>query len=208
MFPRHESVLHVLFPPGLPQRSYVFFELFRSCRRKWRVLLKRTRWHIAWQFVIHVLWLWVEWPGHLPLEAGICLCGQRITLNMFSHKDHMRIIYGLKLWVMYYMLLHSRKLWMCCISKPFCAFLNNVYINWCEITFYERGLLRADFLSHDSCHINWLLPLLLFGRPCTRNLPGVSIDVKCSRIPSTSSSNVFETNGVFSPMGQCSFTSD
>jgi len=41
MFFRHESVL--LFPPGLPRRSCVFCELFRSCWRKWKVLLKRIQ---------------------------------------------------------------------------------------------------------------------------------------------------------------------
>lgn len=158
--------------------------------------------------MVHVLWFWVEWPVRLPLEVGIFLFGRRIAVNLSSHEDHVNTIYGINFWVTHYMLLHSWKLRMCCISKPFCAFLNTVYINWGEVTFYERGLLRTGFLSHDICHIKWLLPLLLFGNLCTQNLSGVSIDVKCTRTPSTSSSNVFETKDVFSPVGQCLFTSD
>ena len=41
MFFRHESVL--VFPPGLLRRWSVFCELFRRCRRKWKVLVKRIQ---------------------------------------------------------------------------------------------------------------------------------------------------------------------
>lgn len=210
MFFRHESVL--LFPPGLPPRSCIFCELFRSCRRSGRWCWREYRWHIAWQFVVHILWFGVEWPVRLPLEAGFFFVSSKDRSKLVIIWRSRDTICGIKLWVMHYvytrMLLHSRKLRMCCISKPFSAFLNIVYINRGEVTFYERGLLRTGFLSHDCCHIKWLLPLLLFGNPCTQNLSGVSIDVKCTSIPSTSSSNVFETNDMLSPVGQCLFTSD
>jgi hypothetical protein len=157
--------------------------------------------------VVHVLWLLVEWPVRLPFEAGLLLCGRRITPNMSSHDDHVHIIYGLS----------SEICFICFCTLENCEwavyqtvlrFLTTVYINWGEVTLYERGLLRAGVLSHGSCHIKRLLLLLFFGKPCTRNFSGVSIDVKCSHIPSISSSNVFETNYMFSPVGQCLFTTD
>jgi len=106
---------------------------------------KEYRWHIVRQFVVHVLWFWVELPVWLPLEAGIFLFGRRIAVNLSSHEDHVHTIYGIKFWLVHYMLLHSWKLQMCCISKPFCAFLNTVYINWGEVSFTNEDYWGLAF---------------------------------------------------------------
>jgi hypothetical protein len=117
--------------------------------------------------VVHVLWLLVEWPVRLPFEAGLFLCGRRITLNLSSHDDHLHTIYGLcsEICFICFCTLENCE-WV--VYQTVLRFLTTVCINWGEVTLYERGLLRAGFLSHGSCHIKWLLLLLLFGKPCNR----------------------------------------
>jgi len=117
-----------------------------------RCCWREYKWHLARQFMVHVLWFWVEWPVPLLLEAGIFLFGRRIAVNLSSHEDHVYLIYGIKLWVMPYMFLHSRKLWMCCISKPFCDFLSTVYkLRWGHVLWtriIEDCLSVTRWLSH------------------------------------------------------------
>ena len=119
MFFRHESVL--LFPPGLPPRSCVFCELFRSCRRSGRCCWREYRWHIAWQFVVHVLWFGVEWPVRLPLEAEIFLFLRRIAVNLSSYEDHVTQFTEL-----------SSELCITCIRVCFCTIEN------CECAVYQN----------------------------------------------------------------------